>query len=146
MLGMEVLDIPGVTDGQDNDYAAQVAGALEAFKERDLVIIHVEAPDEAAHTGLIDDKIEAIQRIDREVLSQIRSWRGGSLRLLVMPDHSTPVKVQTHTDDPVPFLLWGAGFTADEAKRFTEDEAKKVGFFIDEGYNIMRQLIEKGEG
>ena len=144
MLGMDVLDIPGVTDNLDNDYAAQATGALEALRSHDLVVIHIEAPDEAAHDGSIDDKIEAIQRIDGEVLSQIRSWSGNSLRLLVMPDHSTPIKVQTHTDDPVPFLLWGAGFTANGAKKFTEAEAKSTGFFIDDGYNIMNRLIQRG--
>ena len=146
ILGMEVLDIPGVTDGLDNDYAAQATGALEAFKSHDMVVIHIEAPDEAAHTGSIDDKVEAIQRIDRDVISRIRSWRGDALRLLVMPDHPTPIRVQTHTDEPVPFMLWGPGFTANEAKRFTEAEAKKTGFFIEDGYNNMNMLIQGVKG
>ena len=141
MVGMETLDIPRVTDGLDNDYVAQAAGALKALKEHDLLVIHIEAPDEAAHAGSIDDKIEAIQRVDKEVVSRLRSWRPDGLRLLVMPDHSTPITVQTHTDDPVPFLLWGPGFTANGAKRFTEAEAKSTGFLIDEGYNIMSRLI-----
>ena len=140
MVGMEELSIAGVTDGLDNDHAAQAAGALEAFREHDLVAIHIEAPDEAAHDGSIDDKIEAIQRIDREVVGRLRSWRG-DLRLLIMPDHSTPIVVQTHTDAPVPFLLWGPGFTANGAKRFTEAEAKNTGLFIDPGYNIMGRLV-----
>jgi len=143
MVGMDILDIPGVTDGLDNDYAAQAAGALNALAVHDLVVIHIEAPDEAAHSGSIDDKIEAIQRIDGEVLSQFRSWQPGSLRVLVMPDHSTPLQTQTHVADPVPFMLWGPGFTANGAKRFTESEAKKVGFFIDNGYNIMNMLIQR---
>jgi len=141
MTGMEVLDIPGVKDGLDNDYKAQAVGALEALKEHALVVIHIEAPDEAAHTGSIDDKIEAIQMVDKEVVSQLRSWRGDALRLLVMPDHPTPINTQTHTDEPVPFILWGPGFTANGAKRFTEVEAKKTGLFIDPGYNIMSRLI-----
>jgi len=141
MTGMDILEIPGVTDGLDNDYAAQAVGALKALKEHDLVVIHIEAPDEAGHAGSIDDKIEAIQRVDREVLSQLRNWRPKTLRMLVMPDHPTPIKIQTHTDEPVPFLLWGAGFTANGASRFTEAEATKTGFFIDEGYNIMSRLI-----
>jgi len=142
MVGMEVLDIPGVTDGLDNDYAAQAAGALKALDEHDLVVIHIEAPDEAAHAGSIDDKIEAIQRVDGEVVSRLRSWRSGELRALVLPDHPTPIKTQTHSPDPVPFMLWGAGFTANGGKRFTEAEAKSTGFFIDEGYNIMGRLVE----
>ena len=145
MVGMDVLAIPGVTDGLNNDYAAQAAGALKALEGRDLVVIHIEAPDEAAHAGSIDDKIEAIQRIDREVVSRLRSWQGDTIRLLILPDHPTPIKVQTHVDDPVPFLLWGEGFIPNGAKRFTEAEAKNTGFFIEEGYNIMARLLGKVE-
>ena len=141
LTGMDVLEIPGVTDGLDNDYAAQAVGALDALDEHDLVVIHIEAPDEAAHAGSIDDKIEAIQKADTEVLSQLRNWRPDALRLLVMPDHPTPIKTRTHSPDPVPFLLWGVGFTANGAKRFTETEAKNTGLFIDEGYNIISRLI-----
>ena len=140
MAGMEELDIPGVTDGQDNDYVAQAGGALRALEGHDLVVIHIEAPDEAAHDGSIDDKVEAIQRIDREVVGRLRSWRG-DLRLLIMPDHPTPITVQTHTDAPVPFLLWGPGFTANGAKRFTEAEAQSTGLFLEEGYKIMGRLV-----
>ena len=142
MAGMEILDIKGVTDGLDNDYAAQAAGALEALGRHDLVVIHIEAPDEAAHAGSIDDKIEAIQRVDSEVVSRLRSWQGDDLRVLVMPDHPTPIKVQTHTADPVPFLLWGEGIKANGARRFTEAEAKSTGVFIEEGYKIMGRLVK----
>ncbi len=141
MTEMEILDIPGVTDGQDNDYAAQAVGAVKALDEHGLVVVHIEAPDEAGHAGSIDDKIEAIQRVDREVLSRLRNWREDNLRLLVMPDHPTPIQIQTHTDEPIPFMLWGAGFTPNGAKRFTETEAKSTGFFIDQGYNIMSRLV-----
>ncbi len=142
MTGIKMLDIPGVTDGLDNDYAAQVAGALKALEECDLVVIHVESPDEAGHAGSIDDKVEAIQRVDREIVSQIRFWGKDALRALIMPDHSTPIKIQTHSRDPVPFMLWGPGFAASRAKRFTEAEAKRTGIFIEEGYNIMGRLIK----
>jgi len=142
MAGMDVLDIPGVTDGPDNDYVAQANGALEALNEHDLVVIHIEASDEAAHAGSIDDKVGAIQRMDEEVVSRLRSWRPGSLRTLIMPDHPTPIETQTHSPDPVPFMLWGPGFTANGAERFTETEAESTGYFIDEGYNIMGRLVE----
>jgi len=141
MLGMDILEIAGVTDGLDNDYSAQALGALKALAQHDLVVIHIEAPDEAAHIGSIDDKVEAIQRIDKEVISRIRAYREDDLRVLVMPDHATPIKAQTHIAEPVPFLLWGAGFTANGAKRFTEVEAEKTGFFIENGYNIMGRLV-----
>ena len=105
------------------------------------MVIHIEAPDEAAHAGAIDDKIEAIQRIDKEVVSRLRSWRGDDLRLLVMPDHPTPIETRTHSPEPVPFLLWGMGFAPNGAKRFAEMEAKNTGLFIEDGYKIMGKLV-----
>ncbi|MFC1902271.1 cofactor-independent phosphoglycerate mutase [Chloroflexota bacterium] len=143
MAGIEVLEIPGVTDGPDNDYAAQAEGALGALKDYDLVVVHIEAPDEAAHAGAVDEKIEAIRKTDAEVVGRLRSYRGDDLRVLVLPDHPTPVEVRTHTADPVPFLLWGRGFPANGAKRFTEAEARGTGVFLEEGYKIMGELLER---
>ncbi|MDD4875715.1 MAG: cofactor-independent phosphoglycerate mutase, partial [Dehalococcoidales bacterium] len=142
MIDMKTLNIPGVTDGLDNDYAAQGIGALNALAENDLVVIHVEAPDEAAHSGLVEEKIEAIQCVDREIISRIRNWQPGNLRVLIMPDHPTPIEIQTHSSEPVPFMLWGPGFAANGAQKFTEFEAKNTGFFINEGYKIMGKLIQ----
>jgi 2,3-bisphosphoglycerate-independent phosphoglycerate mutase len=141
MAEMEILDIPGVTDGPDNDYAAQAAGALRALEKYALVVIHIEAPDEAAHAGRIDEKIEALERIDKEVVGRIRSWNREELRVLVLPDHPTPIKIQTHTEEPVPFMLWGPGFDANGAEKFTEAGAKNTGLFIDAGHEIMNKLI-----
>jgi len=145
MIGMEVLDISGVSGDVNNDYSAQAIGALEAFEEHDMVVIHVEATDEAAHAGLAKDKIEAIQKVDKEIVSRFRSWDRDTLRVLILPDHATPIEIQTHVADPVPFMLWGLGFTPTSrggAKRFTEAEAKGTGIFIEEGHNIMGKLTE----
>jgi 2,3-bisphosphoglycerate-independent phosphoglycerate mutase len=141
MAKMAVLDIPGVTDGQDNDYAAQAAGALETLKKHDMVVIHIEAPDEAAHDGSIDNKVKAIERIDSEVIGRFRSWKSDELRMLIMPDHPTPIKIRTHCDDPVPFLLWGSGFKSSGASAFTEAEAKRTQIFVGDGYKIMEKLV-----
>jgi 2,3-bisphosphoglycerate-independent phosphoglycerate mutase len=145
MTGIEILNISGVTDNLDNDYAAQAKGALKALERHNLVTIHVEAPDEAAHAGSITDKIEAIEKVDKEIVSRLRDWGEEPFRVLIMPDHTTPIEVQTHVGDPVPFLLWGPGFRTNRAKRFTEAEAKNTGFFIEEGYNIMSILIDGGD-
>jgi 2,3-bisphosphoglycerate-independent phosphoglycerate mutase len=146
MVGMQVLDIPGVSGGMDNNYVAQAIGALEALGESDMIVIHVEATDEAAHAGLAEDKIEAIQMVDKEIVGRLRTWdREEALRVLILPDHSTPIEVQTHVADPVPFMLWGPGFTPTSrrvAKRFTETEAEGTGVLVEEGYNIMSRLIE----
>ena len=142
MAKIRNLDIPGVTDGMDNDCAAQAAGALKALDNHDLVVIHIEAPDEAAHGGHIDDKIKAIERVDKEVIAHLLSYKKDSLRVLAMPDHATPIEVRTHAADPVPFVLWGSGFKAVSAKAFSEKEAKSTGIFIKDGYTIMRKLTQ----
>jgi 2,3-bisphosphoglycerate-independent phosphoglycerate mutase len=141
MMAMEVLEIPGVTDGQDNDFAAQAEGALEALKTKDLVVIHVEAPDEAAHDGSLENKVQAIESIDREIISRLRAYKG-DLKLLVMPDHPTPIEIKTHCPDPVPFLMWGNGFSPSKAAAYTEAEAKKAGILIDKGYSLMGQFVK----
>jgi len=141
MMGMKVLEIPGVTDGPDNDYVAQAAGALKALEDNDLVVVHIEAPDEAAHAGSINDKVEAIEKIDGEVISRLRSYAKDDLRILAMPDHPTPIAIRTHSPEPVPFLLWGKGFEPNGAKGFTEAAAKSTGLLVADGYKIMGKLL-----
>ncbi len=142
MADIAVVDIPGVTDGLDNDYAGQMEGALEALAAYDLVAIHVEAPDEAAHIGSVEEKVRAIELVDSEMVARIRRWDRGRLRVLVLPDHSTPIQIRTHSAEPVPFLLWGTGFTSNGAARFTEAEARRTGVFLGDGYNIMAKLLQ----
>jgi len=142
MMAIKVLDIEGVTDGLDNDYAAQAGGALKALEDYDLVVVHVEAPDEAAHAGSIDDKVHAIERVDKDILGRLRLWRGDDLRLLVLPDHPTPIELKTHTDAPVPFLLWGKGLLSNDARTFSEEEAESTDFLVPDGYNIMTLLLK----
>jgi len=137
MADMRVLRISGVTGDIENDYAAQIRGAMDAIESHDLVIAHVEAPDEAGHDGSVKDKVEAIERIDQDMVAPLRRRCADGVRLLVAPDHPTPIKVQTHVADPVPFLIWGAGIAPNGASRFTEQEAARTGRFVDEGYRLM---------
>jgi 2,3-bisphosphoglycerate-independent phosphoglycerate mutase len=140
MMGMKILDIDGVTDGPDNDYAAQAEGAIKALGDSDLVVVHIEAPDEAAHAGAINDKVKAIEMIDKEVVGRLRSYRG-DLRILAMPDHPTPIAIRTHSPEPVPFLLWGKGFEPNGARVFSEAAAKETGLFMPDGYKIMGKFV-----
>jgi 2,3-bisphosphoglycerate-independent phosphoglycerate mutase len=142
MTGLAVLDVPGVTGDMDNDYVSQAIATSEALGRHDMVVVHVEATDEAAHAGLIKDKIEAIQHVDEQIVGRLRSWSEDALRVLIVPDHATPVETQTHVGDPVPFVLWGPGFAANGARRFTEVEAKRAGVSIDQGFDVMRRLIK----
>ncbi|MBM3132725.1 MAG: cofactor-independent phosphoglycerate mutase [Chloroflexi bacterium] len=140
LTGMHVLKIPGVTDNIDNDYRAQGEGALQALERHDMVFVHVEAPDESGHEGLIDEKVKAIERIDEMIVSRVRSWRGGDLRVLVMPDHPTPIKIKTHVGEPVPFLLWGPGIKSNGAKSFSEKSAQSTGLSLAHGHELMDML------
>jgi len=141
MLDMRVLSIPGVTGDIHNDYAAQVRGSLLALEEYDLVVAHVEAPDEAGHDGSIEDKVRAIECIDAEMVSVLRSLGSERVRVMVAPDHPTPIKVQTHVAEPVPFLLWGSDVKPNGASRFTEREAARLRLFVDDGADLMARFV-----
>jgi 2,3-bisphosphoglycerate-independent phosphoglycerate mutase len=141
MMSMLVLEIPGVNDGLDNDYTAQIDGALKSLDKNDLVVVHVEAPDEAGHSGSVEEKVEAIQRIDHAIVSRLLS-RGKDLRVLVMPDHPTPIQTRTHSSDPVPVMMWGPGFKSNGAVRFTENEAHRTGLILEPAYNIMKRFTQ----
>jgi 2,3-bisphosphoglycerate-independent phosphoglycerate mutase len=140
MAAIDILDVKNITDGSDNDHAGQTEAALKSLDKHDLVVIHIEAPDESGHGGHADQKIKDIENIDKEVVGRLLNYRG-DLRVLVMPDHPTPVSLRTHTGDPVPFLIWGKGIKKGAAARFTETEAKKTGNFQPDGYKILETLL-----
>ncbi|NLE08853.1 MAG: cofactor-independent phosphoglycerate mutase [Dehalococcoidales bacterium] len=145
MLDIEILEIPGVTDGMDNDFTGQAEGALKSLDNNDLTFIHVEAPDEEGNAGSAVKKAEAIHRIDTEVISRVMALGRENVSVLVMPDHPTPVEIRTHSSDPVPFMLWGRDFSANGASRFTEKEAAKTGLSVADAYTIMNRLTGKGQ-
>ena len=141
MAGMEILQIEGVTDMLDNDYTAQIEGALKSLERNDLAVVHIEAPDEMAHRGSIEDKVKAIECIDDKVMGRLRQWQG-DLKVLVMPDHPTPIEIKTHYAGPVPFLIWGKEVAHNGGSRFTEDQAGRTGVEINPGYKIMSLFIK----
>ena len=104
--GMEVIRVPGATGYLDTDYDAKARYALDAIKRLDFVYLHIEAPDEAGHLGSVEEKVKAIERVDG-VIGTIRRQFDGVIA--VLPDHPTPIRVKTHTRDPVPFVVVGKG-------------------------------------
>ena len=140
LFGIERLAIAGVSDGPDNDYRGQIQGALAALETADVVIVHVESPDEEGHAGDVAGKIAAIEAIDREMASVLRQHLG-EVRVLAMPDHPTPIELKTHVGEPVPFLLAGPGITADEAMTFDEVAAAATGRVVDPGRGVMDLLL-----
>lgn len=140
LLGIDRLDIPGVSDGADNDYVAQAEGGLAALEDHDLVVIHVESPDEEGHAGSIAGKIAAIEDIDRMVISRVRDYPG-QVRILCMPDHPTPIAIKTHVGEPVPFVLTGPGIERSGATGFDEQAAVATGLRVDPGFGVMQLLL-----
>ncbi|MBF4510609.1 MAG: cofactor-independent phosphoglycerate mutase [Aeromicrobium sp.] len=140
LFGIERLSIDGVTDGSDNDYAAQISGALAALEDHDLVIVHVESPDEEGHAGNMAGKIAAIEAIDREMVSVLRD-RLDEVRVLAMPDHPTPIELKTHVGEPVPFVLAGPGIALNAGTEFSELVAAATGLLVDPGHEVMDLLL-----
>jgi 2,3-bisphosphoglycerate-independent phosphoglycerate mutase len=137
--GVDLLTIPGVTDDGDNDYATQMTGALDALEDHDVVIVHVEAPDEASHAGDVAGKVQAIEQIDGLMVPQ--AMARGDVSLLVLPDHPTPLEIKTHVAEPVPFVMWGSGFAANGAQAYTEAEARATGFAVAPGHLLLRRFL-----
>ncbi len=107
LTGLEVVDVPGATAGFDNDYGGQLDACLKSLADRDLFLLHVEATDEAGHQGDAAEKVHQLERWDAEVIGPLLDSLGafGAYRVLLLPDHATPVALMTHTSDPVPYLL-----------------------------------------
>ena len=143
--GLEVVNVPGATGYLDTNYAGKAEYALRALEEKDFVLIHVEAPDEAGHNGDVKEKIRAIERIDQEMLDPImtRVREKSGMRVLLMPDHSTPVALRTHSQEPVPFVFYPPppGLSTTRGLRYTEADARKTGNDIAKGTRLIDYLL-----
>lgn len=144
--GLEVINVPGATGYLDTNYRGKADAALEALKQKDFVYVHVEAPDEAAHGGLLNEKIKAIEDFDREIVGRVLEGMPafGDYRLLVLPDHPTPVSRMTHTADPVPYILFDSqgGFkSAQAAAGYSESEARASGVMVDPGCRLIPRML-----
>ncbi|MHC4916417.1 MAG: cofactor-independent phosphoglycerate mutase [Planctomycetota bacterium] len=148
LAGFEILRVPGATGYLDTDYAAKGAAAAGALEGADLVVVHVEAPDEAGHGGKALAKLKSLERIDEEIvgpLSRLAAERG-DVRVMIAADHATPVEVRTHTDEPVPFLLWGPGVEPNGAESFSEAEARRTRLKERRGHRLMSRLLGREPG
>ena len=133
--GLKQILVPGATGFLDTNYAGKVAAALAALKDMDLVFVHVEAPDEAGHSGELKLKLQAIEDFDAKVVGPMRAGLDqlGDYRLLVLCDHFTPLILRTHTDEPVPFILYDSRTPGDRPRPYTEAAAKDAGLLLDQG-------------
>lgn len=142
--GLEVIEVPGATGYLDTNFSGKAAYALDSLKDKDFVFVHVEAPDEAGHMGNVEAKIKAIEDFDEKVvggmLNELAGY--GDYRILVLPDHPTPIPIRTHTRDPVPFAIYSSTGKADYVARFDEFSAREGVFGLVDGHRLMGMLMK----
>lgn len=147
LAGLDTPEVKGATGYLDTNYEGKVASALKLLETNDFVFIHIEAPDEAGHSGILNDKIRAIEDFDRYVVGPIfESLQDGHpFRLLILPDHPTPLSIRTHTNGPVPFLAYDSeGIFKGQipvSNPFSESGAKESPIKIKEGYRLMKSWL-----
>ncbi len=144
--GMQVIEVPGATGSLDTDYAGKAQAALDALlnKELDFVYVHVEAPDEMGHQGNMHHKIQAIENIDRQVIAPVKAGleaAGEDYKMLILPDHPTPIALRTHTSDAVPYVLYDSRRQLRKIARFSEAEAAMSGNLESQGHKLIETLI-----
>jgi len=142
--GLDVVNVEGATGYIDTNYLGKARAALAALETHDFVYVHVEAPDEASHSGRMDHKIQAIEDFDRQVVGTVLEGIGkfGDYAILCTPDHPTPVRLMTHTADPVPFIIYRGGEgEGNGASSYDEEQAKATGLAV-EGHKLMEMLVK----
>lgn len=148
--GMKVIEVPDATGNIDTNFRGKGGAALETLLSgQDLVYIHVEAPDECGHQGDPAGKVRAIELIDEQIVGPLLAGletAGEPYRILVMPDHPTPLALKTHVSDPVPYLLYDSERPVESgARRYTEAEAREAGRYVEPGFLLMRRLLGRGD-
>lgn len=141
--GLDIINVEGATGYIDTNYLGKGVAALAALENHDFVYVHVEAPDEASHAGNMRHKLQAIEDFDRQVVGTVLEGikKFGEYVVLCMPDHPTPVKLMTHTSDPVPFVIYRSGSeVGNGAASYDEFQAKSTGLVLD-GHSLLPQLI-----
>jgi 2,3-bisphosphoglycerate-independent phosphoglycerate mutase len=149
LAGLRRISVPGATGYLDTNFLGKAEYGLRALEERDFLFLHVEAPDEGGHLGDPQKKVEAIENFDQKVVGPILEGlrqRGGEWRIMVLPDHPTPCALKTHTDDPVPFVVY---VSSDEQKPralsrgYNERDAREQGIFIPEAHTLLERLLRR---
>ena len=145
--GMKVYQVPGATGSIDTYYEGKAQAAVKALLEDgcDFVYVHVEAPDEMGHQGLVKEKIQSISDLDHRLIAVVKEAMdasGEDYRMLILPDHPTPIRVRTHTGDPVPYLLYDSTRQEKKLAIFSEAEARAAGVYQPDGYKLIDELLK----
>ncbi len=139
LAGLDIITVPGANGYYDTNYQGKAQYALESLKKHDFVYVHVEATDEAGHNGDHQAKIQCIERFDDLVVGTVREYlqKNPQTRVLISPDHPTPVAKRTHTSQPVPFIMVGQGIESNKVKAYSEKEAGRKGVRFVSGREMM---------
>lgn len=143
LIGFDIIEVPGATGFIDTNFKGKAEAAIEALRDHDLVFVHVEAPDEAGHSGNPAMKKEALELIDEKVLGPVYEAlkEYDDYRILVLPDHPTPVKTKAHSAEPVPFAMAGREIKGLVKAPFSEKNSLNTGFRIDNGFELMEYFL-----
>jgi 2,3-bisphosphoglycerate-independent phosphoglycerate mutase len=142
--GLEAINVPGATGWLDTNYAGKVEHALKALQHKDFVFLHVEAPDEAGHQGDVQAKLQAIEDFDAQIVGPMLQGlqkHFDSYRVLLLPDHPTPIALKTHVREPVPIALYGTGVEPDAGQTYDESVREQGSLNIQQGTELMRLLL-----
>lgn len=147
-VGMKVYQVPGATGSIDTNFEGKAQAAIDALTKDgcDFVYVHVEAPDEMGHQGLLKEKIQSIEYLDRRLIAPVKKAMedaGEDFRMLVLPDHPTPIRLRTHTGDPVPYVLYDSTRQRKSIQKYTEAEAEAAGNFEPNGYRLIERLLSE---
>lgn len=145
--GMQVVDVPGATGGLHTNYEGKAQAAIKAVLEDgcDFVYVHVEAPDEMGHQGSIENKIQAIEFLDSRIIAPVKQAldaSGEPYRMLITPDHPTPIRLRTHTGNPVPYILYDSTTQRKAVAHYTEKDAAATGNYEPDGYKLIDKLLK----
>lgn len=145
--GMNVVEVEGATGYIDTNFDGKAEAAVNEFKNgQDFVYIHVEAPDECGHRHEIQNKVKAIELIDEHILGPVSEYlasTGETFKILITPDHATPLSLKTHTNDPVPFMIYNSADIKKGVETFNEKTAAETGLFVETGHSIMNKFINE---
>ena len=143
LMGLKEVHVDGATGFIDTNFAGKGQAAIEALHDHDLVIVHVEAPDEASHSGSIETKVQAVEQIDRhivgpllETMKKLDAWR-----IMVLPDHPTPIRTRAHSGEAVPFAMAGDGVSGVLNEPYSEANSQRTGFRIERGHELMEYFL-----
>lgn len=145
--GMNSIDVEGATGNCETNWDGKAQAALDAILDgSDFVYLHMEAPDEMGHQGAPEKKKFAVETIDAKVVKFLKDElekRGIDYKMLIMPDHPTPISLKTHVSDPVPYVIYDSTKELDTGLSYTEENGKKTSLYIEKGYTLMNHFLDK---